>query len=171
MNQANTNSKTVNFVKVAAPSEDIKKQLHNEALLNLTSKEQIIQSLAKTSKKAAPLASKKKYTCTGQLSLAFAFIYNTVNLQTMNFPGYSKSYSFGGQGFGAGLGGGVAWYTGTFSLSPKQLVKQGTVHYTIVATGIGILITFSKKGNVLGTVAAAGLTIGSGVFSGKGKFH
>ncbi|AXG69866.1 hypothetical protein KORDIASMS9_02094 [Kordia sp. SMS9] len=171
MNYSKKNPETVAFLKVTEPSEEIKKQLHNEALLDLTAKEQVIQTLVATHKKATPLVSKTKIKCTGQLAVAYAFVYNTLNLQTMNFPGYKKNYSFSGKGYGVGVGGGVAWYTGSFTLTPKQLVKAGTVDYSIVGTGIGILITFSKNGKVIGTVAAAGITVGSGGFLGKGKFY
>jgi len=84
--------------------------------------------------------------------------------------GYTGNLTFTGDGFGIGVGGGVAWFTASFDLTPNELVAAGEIDYSIGTSGPGTVVTFSLNGNVIGNMVAAGIAVGAGIFGGSGTF-
>lgn len=154
------------YLDVTEPSEEMKKQLHNQALLNLRSHQKAIQKLTKTAPKEAAVTS----YCTGEVSIAFVVFYNQLTIESMNCDGSSETLTFTGDGFGLGVGGGVGWFTGAFELSPAELVAAGEVDYTIGMSGPATAVTFTLNGNVIGSLVAGGISVGAGIFGGSGTF-
>jgi hypothetical protein len=154
------------YLDVTEPSEEIKKQLRNQALLNLRSHQKAIRKLTKSTSKEITTTN----YCTGEVSVAFVVFYNFLNIESMNFDGYSETLTFTGDGFGLGVGGGVAWFTGAFELSPAELVAAGEIDYTVGMSGAATVVTFTLNGNVIGNLVAGGISVGAGVFGGSGTF-
>ncbi len=171
MDYSKTKNQTVQFSDVTAPSEEIKKQLSNHALLTFKAHQKAVKKLidADKNKLMAP-EDGLTYTCSGELSVAFAILYNQLTLQSLNFDDFPGNYAYSGDGWGIGIGGGVAWYTGWFSLTPSQLTNAGDIDYTVGTAALGTTASFYLDGNLVGVIIAAGLTVGAGTFGGSGTF-
>ncbi len=110
------------------------------------------------------------YNCTGELSIAFAIIYNQLSISSMNFDDPVAHLTFEGDGWGVGIGGGVAWFTGWFNISPTQLIGA-EADYQVFNSGPGVGVDFQIDGVPVGSLIAAGIAVGSGIFAGSGTFN
>jgi hypothetical protein len=171
MSYSKTKGQTAQFSDVTEPSEEIKKQLSNHALLTFKAHQNAIRKLTGASKnKSVTPEDSPAYTCSGELSVAFAILYNQLTLESLSFGDFPGNYTYSGEGWGIGIGGGVAWYTGWFSLTPTQLVNAGDIDYTVGTAAIGTTASFYLNDTLVGVIVAAGLTIGAGTFAGSGTF-
>lgn len=167
MNYSKPQTETVTFLDVTEPSEEIKKQLSNEALLIVKTHEQSVQKLLNTDTITSALTI---YQCSGQLSLSFSLMYNLLAIHYMDFKGLEGSLTFQGSGNGNAHNGGVAWFTGAFTVPPNALTAASEVHYTVLNLGIGTKISFYINDALVGALLATGLLLETGIYTGSGTF-
>jgi hypothetical protein len=106
------------------------------------------------------------YSVTGTLHIAFVVVWNQLTIDKMEDDGLNLTFE--GSGWGVGIGGGVAGFTGAFTIPPSQLL--GEASYNIFMTGPGTVVDFLKGGKYVGSIVAAGLSVGIGNFVGSGTF-
>lgn len=127
-----------------------------------------------TANQALLEAESQTYSCSGQLSIAGAVIYTSVNIANMSFDSGATKIHFEGSGWGIGFGAGTSYGNGWFNVPPSTLTSYDSVSFQVsfVAGGAGAtqITFFGPNGQYLGEFVAAMLGIGAGSFGGSGEF-
>ena len=102
-----------------------------------------------------------------QFGIASEFIHNDVYTNTpLHFP--DMDVRFSGDGWGAGIGGGVVWLSGWFTGNGASTL--GDASYSIVITSLITEIQFFRGGVLIGDLTGTGLNVQFGGFQGSGSF-
>ena len=156
---------------VEKPNAEEAERISRQALLHFKNKEALIRKVVSNNVHLLKQdADQELYYCSGQLSIAFAILYNQLNIQSMSFENPCANLVFDGDGWGVGVGGGVAWFGGWFNIPPNELIGM-EVDYSIEETGPGISFAFTNNGTGIGLLQATGIAVGAGIFGGSGTFR
>lgn len=112
------------------------------------------------------LAKNETYTATGSATFAAAFIWGNLTLQLRYSTG--ENVRFYGEHWGVGLGGGISWGGAVLTVSPRELLGEGSYQATVTSAGTAIHLWRGRQ--YLGFFAGAGLSVGAMAVGGSGKW-
>jgi hypothetical protein len=156
------------------PSQDVIKQMQEDALSRLQSKLELIAETYEANRPAIEAkTAQPTYWCTGEMKLTSVIVNTGIKINNLEFKDFSEVLNFKGTSWGIGVGYGTSFGTGVFYERPNSLIARGKVNielaFAIVGAGI-IQTTFFDEGGLLGAMNFVGGGGGAGIFFGSGKF-
>jgi len=109
----------------------------------------------------------KLYTYKGAFTFAALFVWTQIKTNAPVTFSDGTTRSFLGNCYGVGLGGGISWGGGSFSVAPSDL---GDCRITVAISSIVVTIEFWRNGVPIGSFVGGGLGVGATTGAGSGTW-